>query len=207
MIRRVALALTTLSSQTLTGETHSDLDHPAARRLVPHAGLLAAVPGNRVVAGCVGRFGDPGHPAPGISERVGRPPRARGRAPGLLPDGRNHALEQSRDLRLAERVWHEGTKLLVTSVNCYGTDDRIFAWPASGSGTSGDSYEGGPTDGWHRIGNTVLETNANILSTNYQATASSATSQPADRPGLAPGPVPGGAVFTQAGFTRSDHPT
>jgi hypothetical protein len=37
-------------------------------------------------------------------------------------------------------IWHEGTQLVVTAVNCYGADDGIFAWPASGSATSGNNY-------------------------------------------------------------------
>lgn len=37
-------------------------------------------------------------------------------------------------------IWHEGTEIDVVAVNCSGTDDGFFAWPASGSATSGDNY-------------------------------------------------------------------
>lgn len=38
-------------------------------------------------------------------------------------------------------IWHQGTKLLVNAVNCYGIDDGIFSWADTGySGTTGNNF-------------------------------------------------------------------
>ncbi len=38
-------------------------------------------------------------------------------------------------------IWHQGTKLAVTAVNCYGVDDGIFSWADTGySQTTGDNF-------------------------------------------------------------------
>jgi hypothetical protein len=38
-------------------------------------------------------------------------------------------------------IWHQGTKLTVTAVNCYGVDDGIFSWADTGySQTTGDDF-------------------------------------------------------------------
>jgi hypothetical protein len=34
-------------------------------------------------------------------------------------------------------IWHEGTRLTVNAVNCYGVDDGIFSWPAGPPGSGG----------------------------------------------------------------------
>jgi len=37
-------------------------------------------------------------------------------------------------------LWHEGTQLQVSAVNCYGVNDAIFAWATSNPSTTGNNY-------------------------------------------------------------------
>jgi hypothetical protein len=80
-------------------------------------------------------------------------------------------------------IWHEGTKLLVNAVNCYGIDDGIFSWSdTSYSGTTGDNFviensyfhdftavtSNGHEDGYQTEGasNGVIEHNTYLMTTD-----------------------------------------
>jgi hypothetical protein len=69
---------------------------------------------------------------------------ANGTSAILVDDGASATIDHVRingDDAVHACIWHQGTRLTVNAVNCYGADDGIFSWADLGySGTTGNNF-------------------------------------------------------------------